>query len=463
MATGLGTPIASGASGLVAQLCAAATGFVTGATGSTNAPAVPFVTALSASDALPGSVETLSGGNFAAGASVVVRHGGGERRHRLGLGHAAGDRPAGNRRRRRDASGPRAARARATRADRFTYAPTAAIGAPAPGAAYTQTQVVDAQFTCAASAPGSAELRGADRVRLADRHVRGRSAPFHRHRDRLQRRAGLRDGELHGRRAAGGEHLLPGRGCDLRAGAAGRSRATPAPRQRPSRSRPAPAPVAAGTPIDTSTARRAPFTVTATDANGVSRAGHRHLRRRRRAPTLDQRARRARGAGSSTPRTESAPAGRHLVRLHAGPARDRDAALHAAGRRAPRRRGCRAGRAPRQAVHGAHRRGQPVRRPSARARMRCASRARRAPGASRPASTSVTIIASGPGGSVPGPDAALHGRAVLAARGSRAALRRRHRRHGDVRRGLAVAVVGRLLDGVLRVGDRPAEARAAGP
>ena len=45
-------------------------------------------------------------------------------------------------------------------ADRSTYAPTAAIGVPAPGAVYTQTQVVNAQFTCAASAPGSASCAG---------------------------------------------------------------------------------------------------------------------------------------------------------------------------------------------------------------------------------------------------------------------------------------------------------------
>ena len=39
--------------------------------------------------------------------------------------------------------------------DRFTYAPTTSITVPAQGAVYTQTQVVAAQFACAASAPGN--------------------------------------------------------------------------------------------------------------------------------------------------------------------------------------------------------------------------------------------------------------------------------------------------------------------
>ena len=155
LVTGLGAPIAGGPSGLVAQLCAAATGVVTGATGSTNAPPVPFVTALSVSDALPGTVATISGGNFAAGASVS-----------FGTLPASGVSvvnsstlrvivPAGTGVvdvRVRTGSGTSARNA----ADRYTYAPTATIGVPAPGAVYTQTQVVDAQFTCAASAPGSA-------------------------------------------------------------------------------------------------------------------------------------------------------------------------------------------------------------------------------------------------------------------------------------------------------------------
>ena len=237
MATGLGTPIASGASGLVAQLCAAATG-VRHRLDQCSRGAVRHGAervgraARDRRDALRRQLRRRRVG--------VVRHGGGERRHRLELEHAAGDRPAGNRRRRRARQDPE----RHERAQRRRPLHVRADGGdrrPGTGAVYTQTQVVNAQFTCAASAPGSASCAGADRVRLADRHVRGRSAPVQRHRDRLPRGAGL------ARRRATRSSRRRRRASPSRArvrrtpGGAGSPRVTSAPRQRPSYSRPAPA------------------------------------------------------------------------------------------------------------------------------------------------------------------------------------------------------------------------------
>ena len=166
MVTGLGTPIAGGANGLVAQLCADDGSGSTGPTGSTGGtgapgatgttrggPAPPAVTGLSATDAPPGAVETISGGGFTAGATVSFGGVAAGAVTFVGSGTLRATVPPG--------SGvvnvtvtTTGGTTAANPADLFTYAPTASIATPAPGGAYTETQLVTASYACDASAPG---------------------------------------------------------------------------------------------------------------------------------------------------------------------------------------------------------------------------------------------------------------------------------------------------------------------
>ena len=147
MTTGLGTPIASGASGLVAQLCAADGTGSTGATG-------PTVSGLTPADAPAGTVETIAGSGFDAGASVSFGGAAASAVTFVGSGTLQATVPPG--------SGvvdvtvtTNGGTSTTSPADQFTYAPTASITVPSAGAHYTQTQLVAASYVCAASAPGA--------------------------------------------------------------------------------------------------------------------------------------------------------------------------------------------------------------------------------------------------------------------------------------------------------------------
>jgi hypothetical protein len=146
MATGLGSPIATDGAkpGLVAQLCEA---------GSLPAAGTPTTTSMSSNEAATGATVTLTGtgftpfsrvlfGTVAAASvnfvsstqlSVVVPAG-------SGVVTVAVTTIAGT-----TSSSP-------TAADTFTYAPTATINVPAPGAAYTEQEAITAAYSCGATA-----------------------------------------------------------------------------------------------------------------------------------------------------------------------------------------------------------------------------------------------------------------------------------------------------------------------
>jgi hypothetical protein len=146
MATGLGTPIATaGASpGLVGQLC----GLSAGGGGTPN------VTLLSPADAPGGTSVSIGGSGFASGATVSFGPTPAGAVAYLSANQLTATVPPGSGI--VDVTVTAAGQTSATSsADRFTYAPTESITAPAPGAVYQRGQLVAAAYSCAASTAGT--------------------------------------------------------------------------------------------------------------------------------------------------------------------------------------------------------------------------------------------------------------------------------------------------------------------
>ena len=138
MATGLGTPIATGnVDPLVAQLCAADPAIT----------AAPTVNAVNAADAAPGATVTINGSGFTSTAAVSFGSAPASSVTLISYNQLAAAVPAGAGA--VDVTVHTANGASATSAsDRFVYAPTASIAAPAAGAIYTLGQRVAASYAC---------------------------------------------------------------------------------------------------------------------------------------------------------------------------------------------------------------------------------------------------------------------------------------------------------------------------
>jgi subtilase family serine protease len=145
MATGLGTPIATDGAlpGLVTQLCAPA----------------PTVTSVSPAEAAPGTTVTVQGTGLASTATVSFGAKAATNVALISDSQLNATVPAGTASVDVTVSTAKGTSATAT-ADRFTYAPTETISAPATGATYTQSQTVLAAYSCAASAPGTPTCTG---------------------------------------------------------------------------------------------------------------------------------------------------------------------------------------------------------------------------------------------------------------------------------------------------------------
>ena len=321
-------------------------------------------------------------------------------------------------------------------ADRFTYAPTVSIAAPAPGAVYTQTQASPRSTRAPPRRPGAA--RAAARSPRAPRSTPPRrAATSSRSRRPTPTGSRPRDGDLHrGRAAARPSIVVPARRRHLRAG--------PQRDPRPTRARPRRRwRLACAGPVPTatrSTPRRSAgtrFSVVATDANGVSRTTAVAYDVVAARPTLSG-VRQSAGALARAGRAAAPPAGRDRLLLHARPGRDRDAALRADRGGRHGRRGCVAG-----ARHGARctardRGGQPGGERGSRPGSAALRGDRRARGASRPAPTPSRSARSGPAAVRSAPVTLRFTIAGAEALGGR------HRRNGDVRRAQAVVVRGLL-------------------
>ena len=139
MATGLGTPIASGSSGVVAQLCNAPAGFGT----------PPTVSGVSPTDANPGNVVTITGTAFTTPASVYFGSTAATNVTVVDSGHITATVPAGANSVYVTVGTPWGT-SPAGSSGVFTYGPVASVVSPAAGATYTQGQLVLASYSCLA-------------------------------------------------------------------------------------------------------------------------------------------------------------------------------------------------------------------------------------------------------------------------------------------------------------------------
>ncbi|MGH2850776.1 MAG: protease pro-enzyme activation domain-containing protein, partial [Solirubrobacteraceae bacterium] len=149
MATGLGSPIAAGSSGLVAQLCNAPAGFGT----------PPTVTGVSPSDATPGSTVTITGTAFTAPASVDFGSTAAADVTVVDSAHITATVPAGANSVYVTVGTPWGSSPAAT-SGVFTYGPVASVLSPSAGATYTQGQLVLANYSCTAWTGASPSCSG---------------------------------------------------------------------------------------------------------------------------------------------------------------------------------------------------------------------------------------------------------------------------------------------------------------
>jgi subtilase family serine protease len=149
MATGLGTPIASGGSGIVAQLCNAPAGFGT----------PPVVSGVSPTDANPGGVVTITGSGFTSPASVSFGSTAATKVTVVDSAHITATVPGGTGSVYVTVSTPWGTSPTGS-SGLFTYGPVASVVSPAAGATYSQGQVVLANYSCQAWTGASPSCSG---------------------------------------------------------------------------------------------------------------------------------------------------------------------------------------------------------------------------------------------------------------------------------------------------------------